>query len=88
MQRVQPVGQVLEDAVVGAAVAGLEDESVVGVEHELCFVVDLRAGHSEVEARGELERGPDGEVVHVDYAVVCGGGGGLGLRYREVGRGC
>ena len=77
VQSVQPVGQVLEDAVVGAAVAGLEDESVVGVEHELCFALDLRAGHGQVEARGELEGGPDGCVVHVDCAVVCGGKGWL-----------
>jgi hypothetical protein len=33
----------------------------------------LRAGHGEVEARGELEGGPDGCVVHVDAAAVCGG---------------
>lgn len=73
MQGVQPVGEVLQNAVVGAAVAGLEDESVVGVEHELCFAADLRAGHGEVEAGGELEGGPDILVVHVDCAVVCGG---------------
>jgi hypothetical protein len=47
------------------------------VEHELCFVADLPAGHGEVEARGELEVGPDGLVVDVDYATVCGGGGWL-----------
>ena len=73
VQGVQPVGQVLEDGVVPAAVAGLEHEGVVGVEHELCLVADLAAGHGEVEARGELEGGPDGCVVHVDAAAVCGG---------------
>ena len=71
VQGVQPVGEVLEDSVVPAAVAGLEDESVVGVEHELCLVADLAAGHGEVEARGELEGGPDVLVVHVDCAAVC-----------------
>jgi hypothetical protein len=44
------------------------------VEHELCFGADLVAGHGEVEARGELEGGPDGCVVRVDAAAVCGEG--------------
>jgi hypothetical protein len=43
------------------------------VEHEFCFGVDLAAGPGEVEARGKLEGGSDGEVVHVDAAAVCEG---------------
>jgi len=89
MQGVQPVGEVLQDAVVFAAVAGLEEEGVVRVEHELCFLPDLLAGHGEVEARGELEVGPDVLVVHVDYTVVCcGRGERLVGEVEEKGGGC
>ena len=47
----------------------MEQESVVGEEHGVCFLLDLLASHCDVEARRELDGTPDVFVVHVDYAV-------------------
>jgi hypothetical protein len=69
---VEPVGQVLEHVLVAEVVLGLQQEGIVRQEHSADLVVDLRAGHCEVEASRELEVGPDVLQVDVNDAAVFG----------------